>query len=146
MSESAILRRVWLSASALAGVVLFRNNTGTGWAGKLISKIGGAKNYTVMIEAARPLHAGLHKGSSDLVGWRSIVVTPQMVGHRLAVFTAIEVKAPRGRIRAGQQNFMQQVQQAGGIAGVVRSPADAEALLLDHPRPGGYTGGPAGGA
>ena len=44
---------------------------------------------------------GLARGSADLIGWRTITVTPDMVGTQLAIFTSIEVKTPTGRIRPG---------------------------------------------
>jgi hypothetical protein len=68
---------------------------------------------------------GLAKGSADLIGWRSITVTPDMVGTRLAIFTSIEVKTPTGRVRPEQQAWLETVQQAGGVAGVARSVSDA---------------------
>ena len=72
---------------------------------------------------------GLAKGSADLIGWRTITVTPAMVGTRLAVFTSIEVKTPTGRVRPEQQAWLQAVQQAGGIAIIARSVPDAELAL-----------------
>jgi hypothetical protein len=72
---------------------------------------------------------GLARGSADLIGWRSITVTPAMVGTRLAVFTSIEVKTPTGRIRPEQQAWLEAVQQAGGIAIIARSVPDAELAL-----------------
>jgi hypothetical protein len=68
---------------------------------------------------------GLARGSADLIGWRSIVVTPDMVGRRLAVFTSIEVKTPTGRVRPDQQAWLGVVRGAGGIAGIARSVTDA---------------------
>jgi len=76
---------------------------------------------------------GLARGSADLIGWRSIVVTPDMVGRRLAVFTSIEVKTPTGRVRPDQQAWLGVVRGAGGIAGVARSVTDAELVLSNLP-------------
>ncbi len=76
---------------------------------------------------------GLAKGSADLIGWRTIVVTPDMVGRRLAVFTSIEIKTSTGRLRADQQAWLTAVEGAGGIAGVARSVTDAEQLLANTP-------------
>lgn len=79
---------------------------------------------------------GLARGSADLIGWRTVVVTPDMVGKRLAVFTSIEVKTPRGRLTPEQHNWLHAVRAAGGIAGVARSVADAHHLVanpLTHP-------------
>ena len=72
---------------------------------------------------------GLTRGSADLIGWRTITVTPAMVGIRLAVFTSIEVKTPTGRVRPEQQAWLEAVQQAGGIAMIARSVPDAELAL-----------------
>lgn len=73
----------------------------------------------------RPVQFGLARGSADLIGWRTVVVTPDMVGQRLAVFTSIEVKTPTGRLTPAQHNWQAAVRSAGGIAGVARSVKDA---------------------
>lgn len=72
---------------------------------------------------------GLARGSADLIGWRTVVVTPDMVGRRIAVFTSIEIKTPRGRLTPEQHNWLHAVRTAGGLAGVARSVPDAHALL-----------------
>jgi len=76
---------------------------------------------------------GLARGSADLIGWRTVVVTPDMIGQRLAVFTSIEVKTPTGRIRPEQHAWIGAVHGAGGIAGVARSVPDALAILEGDP-------------
>jgi hypothetical protein len=73
----------------------------------------------------RPVQFGLARGSADLIGWRTIVITPDMVGQRLAVFTSIEVKTATGRLTPAQHSWLGVVRGAGGIAGVARSVADA---------------------
>lgn len=73
----------------------------------------------------RLVQFGLARGSADLIGWRTIVVTPEMVGQRIAVFTSLEIKTPTGRLAPAQRHWLQAVDQAGGIAGVVRSVGDA---------------------
>jgi len=87
---------------------LFRNNTGT-----------------LRDQDGRPVQFGLCKGSADLIGWKRVTITPEMVGQQVAVFTSIEVKTPTGRIRPEQQQWLDAVQAAGGIAGVARSVEDA---------------------
>ena len=72
---------------------------------------------------------GLARGSADLIGWRTITITPDMVGTRLAVFTSIEVKTATGRVRPEQQAWLEAVHQAGGIAIIARSVPDAELAL-----------------
>ena len=77
----------------------------------------------------RPVQFGLARGSADLIGWRTITITPEMVGQQLAVFTSIEVKLPNGRVRPEQQAWLDAVQTAGGIAGIARSIRDANEIL-----------------
>jgi hypothetical protein len=91
---------------------LFRNNTGT-----------------LRDQHGRPVQFGLCKGSADLIGWRTITITPEMVGQQVAVFLSIEVKTATGRLRPEQQQWLDAVQSAGGIAGVARSVEDAQSLL-----------------
>ena len=79
----------------------------------------------------RPVQFGLAKGSADLVGWKTVEVTPDMVGQRVAVFTSIEVKTPTGRPTQYQRAWLEAVDNAGGIAGVARSVEDAVAIVDD---------------
>jgi hypothetical protein len=82
-----------------------------------------------VVRNGRPLRAGLAVGSSDLIGLRSVTVTPEMVGQRLAVFSAIEVKAPRRPLTTEQEAFIAMVMEMGGLAGVARSVEEAEEIL-----------------
>lgn len=56
------------------------------------------RNNTGALKDARGqlVRYGLCPGSSDLIGFRTITITPDMVGQQVAVFTAVEVK-DRGR-------------------------------------------------
>lgn len=110
-SEQSIQQHIRLRCST-GPVRLFRNNTGT-----LYDRQG------------RPVQFGLAKGSADLIGWRTITITPDMVGQTVAVFTSLEVKTPTGRVSPEQRQWLEAVQAAGGVAGVVRSVEEAEALL-----------------
>ncbi len=83
----------------------------------------------------RPVQFGLARGSADLIGWRTIVVTPEMVGQRLAVFTSLEVKTPTGRLTPAQHNWLRAVRSAGGVAGVARSVGDALQIVPDLSQP-----------
>ena len=69
-------------------------------------------------------------GGSDLIGYRRVRVTEEMVGQEIAQFAAVEVKTPRGRVRPEQQQFINHVLSAGGVAGIARSVDEAQKLLL----------------
>lgn len=72
-------------------------------------------------------------GGSDLIGFRSVVITPEMVGRRIAVFAALEIKTPTGRATEQQKKFLSMVSAMGGISGVARSEDDAAELLNAQP-------------
>jgi hypothetical protein len=113
MTEQQIQQEIRIACST-GNTRLFRNNTGT------LKDANG-----------RPVQFGLCKGSADLIGWKRVTVTEEMVGTQVAVFLSIEVKTATGRLRPEQQQWLDAVQAAGGIAGVARSVSDAEALLRD---------------
>lgn len=132
MTEHEIQQRILL-ACGKGDTRIFRNNVGTGWVGQaqvirqhctLQLRPG-----DVVIRNGRPLHAGLCPGSGDLIGWQSTIVTPQIVGQRLAVFASIEVKSERGRVSAEQQAWDATVRRAGGLSGIARSMDDARGIL-----------------
>jgi len=110
-SEQTIQQHIRLACS-IGTCRLFRNNTGT------LRDING-----------RPVSFGLCKGSADLIGWTSRTITPEMVGQQIAVFTSIEVKSSSGRVKPEQQQWLNAVQAAGGIAGVARNVGEAMDLL-----------------
>ena len=72
---------------------------------------------------------GLCEGSSDLIGWVSREITPDMVGKRIAQFLAVETKSPKGRASSEQKNFIAAVKKAGGAAGIARTEAEAWAVI-----------------
>jgi hypothetical protein len=108
-SEQQIQQHIRIACST-GQTRLFRNNTGT-----------------LRDQHGRPVQFGLARGSADLIGYRTITITPDMVGQQVAVLT------PTGRIRPEQRAWMETVQAAGGIAGVARSVEDAKALLAAQP-------------
>lgn len=111
MSETKIMRDIQLLGHGNR-VRLFRNNTG-----RLQTRTGTYVTY------------GLCVGSSDLIGWKSVEITPQMIGQHIAVFVAIEVKSLKGGVRVQQENFLRAVNKAGGVAGIARTLEEACQLL-----------------
>lgn len=109
-NEAAVQNRIRLALSRGA-TRLFRNNTGA------------LKDAT-----GRLVHFGLCKGSSDLIGWKTVTITPDMVGQSVAIFCAIEIK-DKGKATPLQRRFVTVVQEAGGMAGVARSIEEAQIII-----------------
>lgn len=139
-SESAVQRTTWLALAqrAVARVTLFRANSGKAWMSNLGPKgVHRLQDGSVVIQAPRTIALGLAltsgetvPGLADLAGWTDVVITPEMVGRRVPVFTAIETKESGGGHRRGNQiNFVRQVQQAGGIAGFASSEKQAHEII-----------------
>lgn len=116
-TEMGLLRAIQLAATK-EEARLFRNNVG-----KLKDERGQWVAY------------GLCNGSSDLIGWKSILVTPQMVGKRVAIFVANEIKIRNGKLTKEQENFLSVVESAGGIAICSRSVEDTTEGLNVHQQP-----------
>lgn len=108
--ETAVQQRIRLAVGSLPGFRLWRNNSG-----KLPDPRTGR---WVQFGVASP-------GGSDLIGYRTITITPDMVGQQVAVFTAFEIKTATGRATPAQRHFIDHIRRAGGIAAIVRSTADA---------------------
>ena len=116
MSEAAVQANVRLEASR-RGWLLFRNNSGVLKDDRGIPVRFGLCNDT----------AALNKvcKSSDLIGWRTVQITPDMVGQKLAQFVAIECKTQgwkyTGTAReVAQKNFIDKVNVAGGYAAFIQ--------------------------
>ena len=112
-SENQIQQEIRLAVGQEKNLRLFRNETGS----------------LPNPKTGKWVDFGLAKGSSDLIGFKTIEVTPDMVGEKLAVFTSIEVKNKRGKVSELQHNWLQVVKKAGGITGVARSIQDALNIL-----------------
>ena len=118
--ESTIGKKIQVALSK-AGARVWRNNVGLAWVGRDIIHIG----PDVIIKDARPFRGGLCEGSSDYIGLVPKIITPDMVGKKIAVFVACEVKTKRGRASIAQQAFITAVNEAGGIAFIARSDDEA---------------------
>lgn len=120
MTEKNIQTQIMIAASK-TGTTVFRNNVGNGVLGQIVRQDGG--NFHII--KGRRVQFGLCPGSSDLIGWRTVTVTPDMVNRKIAVFLALEVKTATGKATAEQENFINAVRASGGLAGIVRSIDDA---------------------
>jgi hypothetical protein len=119
-TEHEIQQRIRLTCAGPGREVrLWRNNVG-----RLIDAQG------------RLVTFGLCPGSADLIGYVPITITPEMVGMRLAVFAAVEVKRPGKRATPQQLQWLGAAQAAGGRAGIATS-VDEAGLILRPPGIGG---------
>lgn len=127
LSEGAVQSRVREEAPR-HGYMLWRNNVGA-----LLDERGVPVRYGLANDTKK-LNDRLK--SSDLIGWRPTLVTPDMVGSYVAVFVSFEVKeavwtysgTPREK---AQKTWLELVAKDGGIARFITS----EAQLADVPLP-----------
>lgn len=114
-SEAAVTSRVRLEASA-KGYTLWRNNVGA-----LLDKRGVPVRFGLANDSAA-MNARIK--SADWIGWRKVVVTPDMVGQTLAVFASVEMKEAGWRYsgagrEAAQMTWAQLVAASGGVGVIV---------------------------
>ena len=108
-SETKLQQEIRLALGTIPSLRLFRN------------QVGQLPNP----RTGRYVQFGLAKGSSDLVGFKTVKITPEMINQEVAVFVSIEIKTERGKLTEVQQNWLQKVHDSGGIVGVARSIQDA---------------------
>lgn len=117
-------------------VRLFRNTVGQGV--MITHKHGFTAQALVnkVIEMVRSVggHAqrirfGLAVGSGDLIGYQTVVITPEMVGKQVAVILSCEVKTEKGPIRDEQYRWADHINSVGGRAIIARSLEQARAEL-----------------
>lgn len=111
-SEAAVQARVRLEA-AHKGLRLWRNNVGA-----LLDSRGVPVRYGLANDSPA-LNKVLKSG--DLIGWRTLTITPEHVGSKLAQFVSRECKRPDWRYTGtehelAQQRWLQMVLGAGGDA------------------------------
>lgn len=103
------------------GARLFRNNCGV-----LEDKNGRPVRYGLANDS-KALNQQLK--SSDLIGWKPTLITPDMVGGVFAQFVSIEMKADGWRFRmtderaVAQRRWLDMVRNDGGLAGFMIDPA-----------------------
>lgn len=133
-SEGNIGKKIMLALGKLPGVRIFRNNVGTAWVGNGSVRFNQRKEVIVeagdvLIRQARIFHAGLCKGSSDFIGFKSVEITPEMVGKNVAVFMGAEIKTKTGKASPEQVDFINMVNKFGGIAFIVTDEVEAVEFL-----------------
>ena len=111
LSNEAFVQNKIRLAVGHGKIRLFRNNTGA-----------------LLDIKGRLVRFGLCKGSSDLIGFKTITITPDMVGKEVAIFSAIEVK-DKGKVTTDQKHFIDIIQNAGGLAGVAKDVDEAKKIL-----------------
>lgn len=104
---------------------LLRNNSGS-----FIDKTGRLVRFGLGFTSPNQAYR-----SSDLIGFTEVTITPEMVGKKIAVFTAVEVKSEswkpnyKDQRELFQRNFIDWVKSKGGIAGMVKSVDEFIAII-----------------
>lgn len=130
MSDENRVKAASRLGASQAGACTFANPSGIGWVGKHVNLRDGA----IMIQKPRRQAFGLgvankRKGSPDEIGWVSVIVTPEMVGQRIAIFVGIECKDLDGSLTEEQAHWMIILRDAGARCGVARSGEDAHKIV-----------------
>lgn len=124
MSETDLQRQIQIDLSSDT-TRLLRNTVGGAWQGGNFT----ISNGKLVSGAARYITFGLAPGSSDLIGPHSMLVTPAMVGERIAIFAAVEVKK-KARRTPEQIRFVETMLSLGALAGFARSVDEAREIVM----------------
>lgn len=124
MKETAVTSHIRLEA-AKYGIELWRNNSGGFYDDKGRFVRYGLGSFSKDDDFA----------SSDWIGIRPVLVTPDMVGQVLGVFCAVETKETGWVFNASdkrslrQSKFIDMVKKAGGLAGFAASIEDFRRIV-----------------
>jgi len=128
-TEKEMQNLIFAAIGGRRDVRLFRNNVGVAYMGKAVTiqkpTAVRLEPGDVVIRGARRVKFGLHAGSADLVGWRTLLITPAMVGRKIAQFLSLEIKTRSGRVSEEQDQWAGVIIANGGRAEIVRSVDDA---------------------
>lgn len=116
-SHTATVRLTQIEATK-KGWRLLQNSIGLGWVGRLLREYpsGGRRIYEI---EGQPIRFGLGTGTLDLVGWRPVRITADMVGTVIAQYAEVDAKTQGyRRMNAEQKNRARAIREAGGFAGV----------------------------
>lgn len=126
MKENPVKDHIRLDA-ANRGIELWRNNVG------VLKDINGRPVRYGLCNDSKQLNQAIK--SSDLIGITPVVITPDMVGFCLGVFTAIECKksdwsySENDERAVAQKKFHDIVRNAGGMAGFATSVEDYRGIV-----------------
>lgn len=126
MKEHAIQDEIRVHVSEHQLATLFRANVGEAWTG---NKMKRTFDGNLIIYQPRRLSTGLPPGFPDLFGFKTITITPDMVGRDIAVFAFLEVKQPGKNPTEKQTHMIDFLRAHGAIGGVARSSEDADQIL-----------------
>lgn len=114
-----------IDANKINGIKLWPNPVGLGFQGEVVKEYRRGQDRYIVMKNPRPVKFGLAKGSADTIGFK----TETVEGFKIPRFLSIEIKAGNDRLKPEQRNWREMVLESGGIAGVVRSPADLNRIL-----------------
>lgn len=126
MSESGVSSRI-RKDGAYRAIELWRNNVGV-----LLNKFGTPVRFGLCNDSKK-----LNKKikSSDLIGITPVMITQNMVGQVLGVFTAVETKEenwtfdPKDQHSVAQKKYIDIVLNAGGYAGFATNVNDFRRII-----------------
>ena len=125
MLENEVKKSIMLAFQRKYNGRIFNNPVGTGHMGRVIKRDANS----VTLQAPRVVSFGLATSSCDLIGIRPIVITADMIGQKIGQFVALEIKTarfkgPKTEHELKQQNFIDMVQNLGGMAKFVTCEGD----------------------
>ena len=120
-SEDLVKQEIELESKTY-GCTLYRNNSGC---------FPNINNQLVRFGLGNTSQAvNRLRKSSDLIGFKTMVIGPHHIGKKVAVLTAIEVKKegwkrnPNDSHENSQETFINIIKKAGGIGGFAQSVKD----------------------
>jgi len=125
MKESGVTSHIRLDA-AKQGVLLLRNNSGA---------YKDEYGHFIRYGLGSFIPEKDKKASSDYIGPTPVLITPEMVGKVLGVFTAVEIKHEDWKFLHSdkralyQQNFHDMIKQHGGFAGFARNVSEFRRII-----------------
>lgn len=99
--------------------MMFRNAVGWGIATSP-KAMHRTRDGKILLDHGSPIRYGLFPGSGDMIGYKTVTITPEMVGQKIAIFQSIEIKTKGDRLRGDQRNWNRALLRDGAIAEVWR--------------------------